>query len=293
MLFAVISRTSTSISWSLPRGLIFLSEIARKRDCWTFGEAEPISSKKRVPPSAAKKAPLRLVLASVKAPFTCPKRLSERRFSSRAPQFIEIKDFWARLLCLWIASAVSCFPVPVSPTIRTSASTEAVLMISDFRVSIPVPTPTISLIAWDWRRFLSASTSSSSLAFSLSFSFSSISSLMRSCSIWFFKVTIILLIAFFRPLVSTSQSERLIFSNWSVSCIRFTAVARSKIGLVMIRLRIKITMDMIIMVPSVMINITSICLYPAQRVILLISLRTTPPITIGLRSDAMLKRIGA
>lgn len=55
----------------------------------------------------------------------------------------------------------------VSPMINTSASTEAALMMSDFRASTEGPIPMISSIVWEPSRFLRASTSSSSRAFSL------------------------------------------------------------------------------------------------------------------------------
>ena len=49
------------------------------------------------------------------------------RFSSRAPQLMERNGPLARWLTEWMASAVSSLPVPVSPTMSTSASTRAAL----------------------------------------------------------------------------------------------------------------------------------------------------------------------
>ena len=74
-----------------------------------------------VPLSANSKRPFLSATASVKAPFLCPNISLSKRLCEIPPKFTFTKGLLARWLFLWIASAMSSLPVPLSPVIRTEA----------------------------------------------------------------------------------------------------------------------------------------------------------------------------
>ena len=82
----------------------------------------PISSRKRVPPWASRKAPRRLAVAPLKAPRTWPKSSLSSRSGGMAAQLTATKGAPRRLPCSWMARATSSLPVPVSPVTSTVAS---------------------------------------------------------------------------------------------------------------------------------------------------------------------------
>src|SRR5207237_1007724 len=83
------------------------------------GEAELISSRRRVPPSALINLPGLSAWAPVKAPRVWPKSSDSRRVSGRAPQETSTKGLSRRGERWWIARARSDLPVPDSPVIST------------------------------------------------------------------------------------------------------------------------------------------------------------------------------
>ena len=89
--------------------------------CWAAGML-PISSMKRVPPSASSKRPARSPLASVKAPRTWPKSSLSNTPSGSPPMLTEMNGRPARSETAWIAWATRPLPVPFSPVMRTLAS---------------------------------------------------------------------------------------------------------------------------------------------------------------------------
>ena len=104
----------------------------------------PISSRKRVPPFARSKRPLRRATAPVKAPRSCPKSSDSRRCSGMAAQFTATKGPSARPLAQWMACAMSSFPVPDSPVTSTVAGEEATRA-NTWKISaISGPVPTIT-----------------------------------------------------------------------------------------------------------------------------------------------------
>jgi hypothetical protein len=58
----------------------------------------PISSRKRVPPSASSNLPLRSLMALVKLPFMCPNSSLSISSPGMAAQFTSMKGPWARAL---------------------------------------------------------------------------------------------------------------------------------------------------------------------------------------------------
>ncbi len=72
-----------------------------------------------MPPSASSKSPRLSELASVKAPFLCPKSSLSMRFSGMAPQLMATKGRAARGERVWIDRATSSLPTPVSPLMST------------------------------------------------------------------------------------------------------------------------------------------------------------------------------
>jgi len=77
--------------------------------------SSPISSRKTVPPAAASNTPRRDDTAPVKAPRSWPKSSLSRSCGGMAPQSTTRKGLSRRGLPLWIASAETSLPVPVSP----------------------------------------------------------------------------------------------------------------------------------------------------------------------------------
>ena len=104
----------------------------------------PISSKNTVPPSASSNFPGLVVVAPVKAPFTCPKSSLSKRFSGMAPQLIDMNGFARRRDFLWIARATRPLPVPVSPLMRMVLSQSATFSISSNISSMRELRPIIS-----------------------------------------------------------------------------------------------------------------------------------------------------
>ncbi len=118
-------RTSTVTVLLSPRRLISPSWMARKSFAWNEGGVSAISSKKKVPPSASSKSPLREETAPVKAPRTCPKSSLSSSVSLMAAQFTLTKGRWSRIELAWMARATSSLPVPLSPVINTVAGVGA------------------------------------------------------------------------------------------------------------------------------------------------------------------------
>ena len=79
----------------------------------------PISSRKIVPPSASANLPFFVVVAPVNAPRTWPKSSDSSNDSGIAAQFTLISGMSRCALRSWMARAMSSFPVPVSPVMRT------------------------------------------------------------------------------------------------------------------------------------------------------------------------------
>jgi hypothetical protein len=67
---------------------------------WSAADISPISSRKRVPPSASAKRPARALVAPVKAPFACPKSSLSRSASGIAAQLTETNGAVARPPCV-------------------------------------------------------------------------------------------------------------------------------------------------------------------------------------------------
>ena len=78
--------------------------------------SSPTSSRNRVPPSAASKAPARSLMAPVKAPLTCPNSSLSIRLGDTAEQSNTTKGPPLRWLSSCRPSATSSLPVPVSPS---------------------------------------------------------------------------------------------------------------------------------------------------------------------------------
>ena len=79
----------------------------------------PISSRNRVPVWACSKRPMRLSLAPVKAPFSCPNNSDSSNSLGMAAVLRAINGLFALGLCLCRARATSSLPVPDSPVIST------------------------------------------------------------------------------------------------------------------------------------------------------------------------------
>ncbi len=78
-----------------------------------------------MPPSAASNFPTRSRMAPVKAPLTWPNSSLSSRVSGMAAQLTGTKGPWARGERPWMARAMSSFPVPLSPRMRTVVSVGA------------------------------------------------------------------------------------------------------------------------------------------------------------------------
>ena len=130
---------SNSRSWSTRSNVI----------CVSAGRS-PISSRNSVPPSAASKRPIRRSRAPVKAPFSCPKSSDATSADGIAAQFTRMNAREDRGDRLWIALAISSFPVPVSPRINTVESVAATLStaFSTFRRDCEEPTISSNIREW-------------------------------------------------------------------------------------------------------------------------------------------------
>ncbi len=81
-----------------------------------------ISSRNKVPLSASSKRPTRSVLASVKAPLTCPKSSLSKIPSAKPPAFTVTRILLERSEMAWRVWAITSLPEPGSPVINTLAS---------------------------------------------------------------------------------------------------------------------------------------------------------------------------
>src|SRR5947209_2089105 len=102
----------------------------------------PISSRKIVPPLATSSSPRRSRYAPVKLPLTWPKSADSSSESGMPAQLIVTSGVWARRLRWCTRRAITSFPTPLSPVMRTFASERAAYSISDSMARIAVPRPT-------------------------------------------------------------------------------------------------------------------------------------------------------
>ena len=134
----------------------------------------PISSRKRVPPSACSKRPRRIAWAPVKAPRSWPKSSLSSRSLGIAAVLIAMNAFGARGLWRCSARATNSLPVPDSPLISTVAWECASRPIARKTSCIAGAWPRISGasssvgIASTWRRLSSSARRTSSTAWSTS-----------------------------------------------------------------------------------------------------------------------------
>src|SRR5690606_4543360 len=78
-----------------------------------------------VPVCARSKQPMLREMAPVKAPFSWPKSSRSASDGEIAPQLIARNGAPARALLLCTVRAMTAFPLPLSPTLRTLASVGA------------------------------------------------------------------------------------------------------------------------------------------------------------------------
>jgi hypothetical protein len=98
-----------------------LLPMARRSFTCVLASISPISSRKRVPPSASSNRPMRRSCAPVKEPFSWPKSSLSRIWGERAAQWTVTSLALGRPLRWWMAWATSSLPVPLSPSIKTVA----------------------------------------------------------------------------------------------------------------------------------------------------------------------------
>ena len=115
---AAITRTSTVRCSVPPTGVKVPSCSTRSSLTCSAGDMSPISSRKKLPPSAISNRPFLSLMAPVKAPLTWPNRALSSRLSLKAEQFWTTKDCLARGPLWWMARATSSLPVPDSPWMR-------------------------------------------------------------------------------------------------------------------------------------------------------------------------------
>ena len=117
-----MTRTSTFRVCELPTGSNSPSCSTRSSLTCRSSGSSPISSRKIVPPSAEREAPVALLgRAGERALFMAEElALDQLRRNRRAIDFDE--RLVAAAAGAWIARATSSLPVPVSPRIRTVAS---------------------------------------------------------------------------------------------------------------------------------------------------------------------------
>ena len=108
-----------------PIRVIFRSSSTRSNLTCASRGSSPTSSRNNVPPFARSKVPAFASLASVKAPRSWPNSSLSINVRGMAPQLIATKAPFARRLLWWTARAISSFPVPLSPWIRTVALVSA------------------------------------------------------------------------------------------------------------------------------------------------------------------------
>jgi hypothetical protein len=158
-LVAAITRTST-LRVSLPPTRSNVRSWRKRRSLTCVARGISLtSSRKMVPPFACSKRPSRREMAPVNAPFSWPKSSLSSRDSVRAAQLRRTSGAFDRGLALWIISATSSLPVPVSPTMRTLAfdgatcSTRRMRFTIDGCVAITWPNAFRSRSFWRRREF--------------------------------------------------------------------------------------------------------------------------------------------
>ena len=129
-LVAAMMRTSARRTWGSPSGWYSCDSRARRSSIWFFMGTSPISSRKRVPPSASAKRPGLSACAPVKAPRLCPNISLANNSSVKPPQLTATKGRWLRLLRSCIARATRSLPTPVSPRSNTGTSDWATCFMS-------------------------------------------------------------------------------------------------------------------------------------------------------------------
>src|SRR5213594_2541646 len=130
-------RFVAAINRASVRSVRLLPNLSNSRSCstrrsfvWRSSGISPTSSRKTVPALASSNRPMRCVIAPVNAPFSWPNSSLSRSPVGIAAQFSFTKAFERRGLRLWIARAISSFPVPVSPQISTVESVDATVSAS-------------------------------------------------------------------------------------------------------------------------------------------------------------------
>ena len=111
-LVAATTRTSTLSGAVLPMRSNSRSWSTRNNAIGVSSGSSPISSRK-IPPSAASKRPTRRCRAPVNAPFSCPNSSDAISDCGIAAQCTRMNARVERFERLWIARAISSFPVPV------------------------------------------------------------------------------------------------------------------------------------------------------------------------------------
>ena len=140
---AVMSRTSTRTGALPPTGITSLVSSTRSSATCTSGGASPTSSRKSVPPWAARKKPSRSPVAPVYAPLRAPNSSAETSSLERAPRLTLTKGPSRRGLCWWMARATSSLPEPVSPRMSTGTFRSATRTTSSRTRRTPSPWPTM------------------------------------------------------------------------------------------------------------------------------------------------------
>ncbi len=115
------------MGWPPPTRSISDSWIARSSLAWTSGFNSPISSRNSVPPSASSNFPNCWRTAPVNDPFSCPNSADSTSSEGMAARFTGMNGPSARPDSRWIIRASSSLPVPLSPRMRTVASSAATL----------------------------------------------------------------------------------------------------------------------------------------------------------------------
>ena len=151
---AAITRTSTLIVLGLPSRSNSPASSTRSSLACTSSDSSPISSRKRVEPSATSKRPIWRVMAPVKAPFSRPNSSLSTSPEGSAAQLTLTIRWLRRGLWRWMAWATSSLPVPVSPRMSTEESVGATCSTrrSTFRMAglCPMTSP------WAWVTLISA-----------------------------------------------------------------------------------------------------------------------------------------